>query len=109
MRCSAIRRARDVFSAATEMATVMKSRPTDLRKFFSDLVDFAIYVMRFTGATITFVMVVVRDDRNKFASMFTGIATVIGLHKELTRCNVSEFRHSSGCALTSVLQANPLL
>jgi hypothetical protein len=47
MRCSAIRRARDVFSAATEMATVMKSRPTDLRKFFSDLVDFAIYVVRF--------------------------------------------------------------
>src|SRR6266478_4782436 len=41
-----------VFSVATDMATVMKSRTTDVRIFFSDLVDFAIYVVRSGGATI---------------------------------------------------------
>jgi hypothetical protein len=34
------------------MVTVMKSRTTDVRIFFSDLVDFAIYVVRSGGATI---------------------------------------------------------
>jgi len=36
------------------MVTVMKSRTTDVRIFFSDLVDFVIYVMRSGGATILF-------------------------------------------------------
>ena len=36
------------------MVTVMKNRTTDVRIFFSDLVDFAIYVMRSGGATILF-------------------------------------------------------
>jgi len=36
------------------MVTVMKSRTTDVRIFFSDLVDFAIYVVRSGGATILF-------------------------------------------------------
>jgi hypothetical protein len=34
------------------MVTVMKNRTTDVRIFFSDLVDFAIYVVRSGGATI---------------------------------------------------------
>jgi hypothetical protein len=34
------------------MVTVMKNRTTDVRIFFSDLVDFAIYVVHSGGATI---------------------------------------------------------
>jgi len=34
------------------MVTVMKNRTTDVRIFFSDLVDFAIFVAHSDGATI---------------------------------------------------------
>jgi hypothetical protein len=34
------------------MVTVMKNRTTDVNRFFSDLVDFSIYVVRSGGATI---------------------------------------------------------
>jgi hypothetical protein len=34
------------------MVTVMKNRTTDVNRFFSDLVDFTIYVVRSGGATI---------------------------------------------------------
>jgi hypothetical protein len=47
-------------------------------------------------------MVVVRDDRNKFASMFTGIATVIGLHFEREKSLLDVTCPNSGTLLVAL-------